>query len=169
MTARTLLLAALQLVACIGCDRRSRRPGAAADDAAAIARSAAAVVPPVPPPAPAPPPPLPDDLEPEAEPTPASTETVTIKLVADTRRQARVTWGRRDLGMAPLEIVRPRGSAPLDLLIVAPGCLPLRTRVFTDRNDVLALRLYTLREASALPGFSSNRDKAPSPTAKPRQ
>ena len=100
---------------------------------------------------------------------PTSTETVTIKLIADARRQARVTWGRKDLGMAPLEIVRPRGSAPLDLLIVAPGYLPLQTRVFTDRNDILALRLYTEREASVLPGFSSNRDKAPSPTPKQRQ
>ena len=163
MTVRTLLLAALQVVACTGGGARSRAPGAAVDGGAPIAPPAAAVVPPVPPP------PLPGDLEPEPEPAPASTETVTIKLVADARRQARVTWGRKDLGMAPLEIVRPRGSAPLDLLIVAPGYLPLRTRVFTDRNDVLALRLYTEREASVLPGFSSNRDKAPSPTAKPRQ
>jgi hypothetical protein len=155
-----LLLAALHVAACSG--SASRAPGAAADGGAAV--SPAAVAPPPPPP-----PPLPDDLEPEPEPAPASTETVTIKLIADARRQARVTWGRKDLGMAPLEIVRPRGSAPLDLLIVAPGYLPLRTRVFTDRNDVLALRLYTEREASVLSGFSSNRDKAPSPTAKPRQ
>jgi hypothetical protein len=160
MLMRTLpLLAALHVAACGGAP--SRAPGAAADGGAAVAPTAAVVAPP--------PPPLPDDLDPEAEPAPASAETVTIKLIADARRQARVTWGRKDLGVAPLEIVRPRGSAPLDLLIVAPGYLPLRTRVFTDRNDVLALRLYTEREASVLPGFSSNRDKAPSPTAKPRQ
>jgi hypothetical protein len=164
MTARALLLAALQVVACTGGRPPSPAP---ADGAAPIAPLGAAVVPPVPalPPAP----PLPDDLDPAPEPTPPSTATVTIKLVADARRQARVTWGRKDLGIAPLEIVRPRGSAPLDLLIVAPGYLPLRTRVFTDRNDVLALRLYTEREASVLPGFSSNRDKAPSPAPKPRQ
>jgi len=156
-----LLVAALHVAACTG-GAASRAPGAAADGGAPVVPSAAA-------PAPPPPPPLPDDLEPEPEPVPASTETVTIKLIAEARRQARVTWGRKDLGVAPLEIVRPRGSAPLDLLIVAPGYLPLRTRVFTDRNDVLALRLYTEREASVLPGFSSNRDKAPSPTPKPRQ
>jgi len=163
MTARALLLAVLQVVACTGGGARSR---AAAEGGAPIAPLGAAV-PPAPPPPPAPP--LPDDLDPAPEAAPASTATVTIKLVADARRQARVTWGRKDLGMAPLEIVRPRGSAPLDLLIVAPGYLPLRTRVFTDRNDVLALRLYTEREASVLPGFSSNRDKAPSPAPKPRQ
>jgi hypothetical protein len=160
---RALLpLAALHVAACGG-GASSRAPSAAAAGGSPVAPSAAVVA------APAPPPPLPGDLEPEPEPAPASTDTVTIKLIADARRQARVTWGRKDLGMAPLEIVRPRGSAPLDLLIVAPGYLPLRTRVFTDRNDVLALRLYTEREASVLPGFSGNRKHAPSPTTKPRQ
>src|SRR5688572_5047856 len=157
---RALLLATLHVAACSG-GASSRAPGAAAAGGATVAPSAVAVAPPPPPPA------LPGDLEPEPE--PASTETVTIKLIADARRQARVTWGRKDLGVAPLEIVRPRGSAPLDLLILAPGYLPLRTRVFTDRNDVLALRLYTEREAAVLPGFSSNRDKDPSLTTKPRQ
>jgi hypothetical protein len=156
---RAALLLLVAIVACTGAP--ARPPGAVADAGAAASPPAAA--------APAPPPPLPDDLEPAPEPAPASAETVTIKLIADARRQARVTWGRKDLGTAPLEIVRPRGSAPLDLLIVAPGYLPLHTRVFTDRNDTLALRLYTEREAAALPGFSSNRDRAPSPTTKPRQ
>ena len=108
--------------------------------------------------APAPPPvPLPADLEP----APvnggdgADAGTVKIKLVADSRRQAHVYWGRKDLGIAPLELVRPRGSAPLDLTVTAPDCLPLHTRVFTDRDDTLPLRLYTEREASGLPGYSA--------------
>ena len=63
-------------------------------------------------------------------------------------------WGRKELGVAPLEIVRPRGSGPLDLTVLAPECLPLHTRVFTDRDDTLSLRLYTEREASGLPGYS---------------
>jgi hypothetical protein len=161
MTRALLLLAALHVAACTGTRERSR-PGADGAHGDAVAPAVAV-------PAVAPAPPLPGDLEPEPEPAPASAKTVTIKLIADARRQARVTWGRKDLGMAPLEIVRPRGSAPLDLLIVAPGCLPLHTRVFTDRNDTLALRLYTEREAAVLPGFSSNRDKDPSLTTKPRQ
>jgi hypothetical protein len=99
--------------------------------------------------------PLPADLEPDtASYDRADAGTATIKLLADPRRQARVFWGRKDLGVAPLEIVRPRGSAPLDLLIQAPDCLPLHTRVFTDRDDVLSLRLYSEREAAGLPGYS---------------
>lgn len=112
--------------------------------------------------------PLPDDLEPapaqaqgqgqtQAQPQPQpndGADTVKIKLLADSRRQAHVYWGRKELGVAPLELVRPRGSGPLDLTVLAPECLPLHTRVFTDRDDTLSLRLYTEREASGLPGYS---------------
>ena len=95
-----------------------------------------------------------DDLEPAASDDRADAGTVTIKLLADARRQAHVFWGRKDLGVAPVVLVRPRGSAPMDLTIQAPDCLPLHTRVFTDRDDTLSLRLYTEREAAGLPGYS---------------
>ena len=143
------------MVATIGCSSRgggvvgagaAREP---ADDAAAS-------------PAPAP---VYDDLEPAASDDRADAGTVKIKLLADARRQAHVFWGRKDLGVAPLEIARPRGSAPLDLTIQAPDCLPLHTRVFTDRDDTLSLRLYTEREAAGLPGYSPTVTKGPSPTA----
>jgi hypothetical protein len=78
---------------------------------------------------------------------------VTIKLVADTAKKAHIFWGRKDLGVAPLEILRPRGSGPLDLLVSAPGFLPLHTRVFTDRDDVLSLRLYDAESARGLLGY----------------
>ena len=118
-----------------------------------------AEVPVVPPPAP-----LPADLEPAPVDDRADGGTVTIKLVVDARRQAHVTWGRKDLGVAPLEIVRPRGSAPLDLTIQAPGYLPLHTRAFTDRDDKLSLRLYSERDGVGLPGYAPPAP-APSPTA----
>ena len=82
-----------------------------------------------------------------------TSETVTIKLVADPARKARVSWGRKDLGFAPLEIQRPRGSGPLDLVVVAPGALTLHTRVYTDRDDKLALRLYAESEAPNMLGY----------------
>jgi hypothetical protein len=87
---------------------------------------------------------------PEADPT---SETVTIKLVADPQRKAQVFWGRKNLGLAPLELQRPRGSGPLDLVVIAPGALPLHTRVFTDRDDKLSLRLYSEAEAPNLLGY----------------
>ncbi|HVZ74093.1 MAG TPA: hypothetical protein VHJ20_17060 [Polyangia bacterium] len=87
---------------------------------------------------------------PEANPT---SEMITIKLVAEASRKARVFWGRKDLGFAPLELQRPRGSGPLDLLVVAPGALPLHTRVYTDRDDKLSLRLVNEADAPSLLGY----------------
>ena len=77
---------------------------------------------------------------------------VTVKLVADANRKAHVFWGRKDLGVAPLEIRRPRGSGPLDLLFVAPGFLPLHTRAFTDHDETLSVRLYDEESAASLLG-----------------
>ena len=77
---------------------------------------------------------------------------VTLKLLAGANRKAHVFWGRKDLGLAPLEIRRPRGSGPLDLLVVAPGFLPLHTRVFTDHDETLSVRLYDEEAAGGLLG-----------------
>ncbi len=94
--------------------------------------------------------PLPDEgPEPAA---PGGGPEVTLKLLVDANRKAHVFWGRKDLGVAPLEIRRPRGSGPLDLLVAAPGLLPLHTRLFTDHDDTLAVRLYDEDAASSLLG-----------------
>jgi len=147
-------------------------PRGGARDAGAAVTIVLPVVDAAPAPAPAP---LPDDLEP----APAQAQgqrndgadagTVKIKLLVDSRRQAHVYWGRKDLGVAPLEIVRARGSGPLDLTVLAPECLPLHTRVFTDRDDTLSLRLYTEREASGLPGYSVVAAPPSGPTKTRRQ
>jgi hypothetical protein len=98
-------------------------------------------------------------LEPEPdeprEPRPdAAPDTVKIKLVADQRAQAHVFWGRKELGVAPVEVIRPRGSGPLDLLVLADGYLPLHTRAFTDRSETLSLRLVPAAAAAGLPGYA---------------
>jgi hypothetical protein len=100
---------------------------------------------------------------PESNPT---SETVTIKLVADPARKARVFWGRKDLGLAPLELTRPRGSGPMDLVVVTPGAMTLHTRVFTDRDDKLALRLYAESEAPAMLGYREEQVPPPKPPGK---
>ena len=88
-------------------------------------------------------------------------DTVKIKVIVDARRQAHVTWGRKDFGVAPLEIERPRNSGPLDLIVVAPGYLPLHARALTDRDDVLSLRLYSAAEAPQLLGYRADAVPAP--------
>jgi hypothetical protein len=96
--------------------------------------------------------PLSDEAPEPAVPGSTGGPQVTLKLLADANRKAHVFWGRKDLGVAPLEIRRPRGSGPLDLLFVAPGFLPLHTRAFTDHDETLSVRLYDEEAASSLLG-----------------
>ncbi len=101
---------------------------------------------------PAPELPLSDEAPEPVVPGSAAGPQVTLKLLADANRKAHVFWGRKDLGVAPLEIRRPRGSGPLDLVFVAPGFLPLHTRAFTDHDETLSVRLYDEEAASSLLG-----------------
>jgi len=95
-----------------------------------------------------------------AEPGPP-VEMVTIHVLADPPQRARVVWGAKDFGLAPLDIHRPRGSGPLDLMLSAPGFLTLHTRAFTDRDNTLSVHLVPESEASRFPGYQS-----PAPTVK---
>jgi hypothetical protein len=82
-------------------------------------------------------------------------EKVKLKLWV-TPVTAEVVWGAKRLGTAgkePLEIERPRGSGPLDLVVRATGYLPFHTRLFTDRDDALTIRLITPAAAPGLLGY----------------
>jgi len=126
----------------VGCGAANRSPSPPAPAAGREATPAS----------PAPDLPLPDEAPEQVVPGSVSGPQVTLKLVADANRKAHVFWGRKDLGVAPLEIRRPRGSGPLDLLFVAPGFLPLHTRAFTDHDETLSVRLYDEEAASSLLG-----------------
>lgn len=129
-------------------------------------------LPPVAPPPPAVAPSVPastNELVVEAPESNPNSETVTIKLVAEQARKARVFWGRKDLGFAPLELQRPRGSGPLDLIVVTPGALTLHTRVFTDRDDRLALRFYAVADAPTMLGYRADDDPALKPPKNPAE
>jgi hypothetical protein len=145
------LVVALAFAACGGAPRDAEKaPAAVAAPLATPAplSRARAPKPPVTPAAP-----VEEALVEEAPEANPRSETVTIKLFAEPARKARVFWGRKDLGLAPLELSRPRGSGPLDLLVVAPGALPLHTRVFTDRDDKLSLRLVPESDAPSMLGY----------------
>ena len=90
-------------------------------------------------------------------------DTVKIKVLGAEKRQAHVLWGRKDFGVAPLEIERPRNSGPLDLVVIAPGYLPYHARAFTDRDDIISFRLYSAAEAPQLLGYRASEVPAPSP------
>lgn len=133
-------LAALVLALGAGCGAPPRAPVAPASGPPAAATPAAADLP------------L-DDEAPERIAPPTGGPEVTIKLVAEAGKQAHVFWGRKDLGVAPLEIHRPRGSGPLDLTVMAAGFLPLHTRAYTEHDETLALRLFDADGARGLLGY----------------
>jgi hypothetical protein len=89
----------------------------------------------------------------------APADLVTIHVLVEPPQRAHVIWGAKDFGLGPLDIRRPRGSGPLDLLVHAPGYLTLHTRAFTDRDNTLSVRLVPEAEAPRFPGY-----RAPSPS-----
>jgi hypothetical protein len=102
-------------------------------------------------------------LEVEARESNPSSEKVTIKLTV-WPVDANVFWGNKNLGVAgkqPLEIERPRGSGPVDLVARAPGYLPFHTRVFTDRDERLTVRLVRIEDAPQLLGYKRGAGGAP--------
>ena len=100
--------------------------------------------------------------EPERDPW---SDTIKVKVQVAERRQAHVVWGRKDFGVAPLEIERPRNSGPLDLVVIAPGYLPYHARAFTDRDDTISVHLYSAAEAPQLLGYRASEVPPPSVSA----
>jgi hypothetical protein len=108
--------------------------------------------------------PAPAPLQAEAREADPRSQNVKLKLWV-TPVTAEVFWGAKRLGAAgrePLEIERPRGSGPLDVVVRAAGYLPFHTRLYTDRDDALTVRLTT---PAAAPGLLGWKRAAP---AKPR-
>lgn len=99
-----------------------------------------------------------DPLVTEAKETDPRSETVRIKINVSPAITAGLFWGRRKLGetrpaQPSLEIDRPRGTGPLDLVIRADGFLPHHVRVFTDRDDRISVRLVRPADAPGLLGY----------------
>ncbi len=103
-------------------------------------------------------------LEPETpEANPYSAD-VTLRLTVTPALKAVVMWGGKTLaqlapGRMEADIVRPRGSGPLDLEIRADGYLPYHTRLYTDRDnrdgnaDKVTVRMYRDEDACGLLGY----------------
>lgn len=88
-------------------------------------------------------------------------ETVTLTLSISPPVKALVMWGSKQLARvtpdnSTVELQRPRSSGPLDLDIRAEGFLPHHTRLYSDRNDKVSVRLVRPTEAAGLLGFRSS-------------
>jgi hypothetical protein len=105
-------------------------------------------------------------------PPPSDAAAVAVQQVDPTKAQivigtvppsnATVTWGRTKLGRIkprqPLVVVRPRDSGPLDVMIRAPGYLPVQTRAHTFADSKLMVKLTRIEDKATLLGYRAPLD-----------
>jgi hypothetical protein len=110
-----------------------------------------------------------EEAEVKVEEAEASPESPNVRLrleVHPKTHRSKVYWGRKLLGVAPLDFQRPRRSGPLELVIQAEGYLDYHTRMFTDRDETLVVRMVHLSEQNTLLGFRQTADAGASPTVR---
>ena len=95
----------------------------------------------------------------QAEP-PKTTATIVFTTIPATN--ARVMWGKKLLGTigpkAPLYIVRPRDTGPLDVMVLAPGYLPVQTRAHTFADNKVSVKLTLPDQKQTLWGYRTPLD-----------
>lgn len=101
--------------------------------------------------------------DPSAEPAvPADPTKVQVVFATMPPSHATVRWGKALLGKIkprqPLVITRPRDSGPLDVVIRAPGYLPVQTRAHTFSDTRLLVKLTPLDQKSTLLGYRAPLD-----------
>lgn len=103
---------------------------------------------------PAPPP------APVIPPAPVKPRPVKIRItVRSVPPKAKVSWGRKKLGVTPVFLDRPRDSGPVDLVVRSDGFFPVHVRAYTFRNDKLVVRLTKLEDRLTL--FGAKHEPAP--------
>jgi hypothetical protein len=95
---------------------------------------------------------------------PAKPKPTKIRLfVKSIPPKALVTWGKKKLGPTPVQIDRPYGSGPMDLIVKSDGYFPVHTRAYTFKNNVVWVRLTKLTDKMALFGARQELEPSPSP------
>lgn len=88
--------------------------------------------------------------------------TATIVFTTTPATHARVMWGKRLLGnigpKAPLVITRPRDTGPLDVMVYAPGYIPVQTRAHTFSDNKVSVKLTTPEQKQTLWGYRAPLD-----------
>jgi hypothetical protein len=84
-------------------------------------------------------------------------------IVKSVPPKALVTWGKKKLGPTPVQIDRPYGSGPMDLIVKSDGYFPIHTRAYTFKNYVLWVKLTKLTDKMTLFGARQEIEPSPSP------
>ena len=87
---------------------------------------------------------------------------VQIVIATTPPANATVTWGKAKLGRIkprqPLVLVRDRDSGPLDVVVRAPGYLPVQTRAHTFSDARVFVKLTPISMKSTLLGYRAPLD-----------
>jgi hypothetical protein len=103
-------------------------------------------------------PPAPTAGAPAGAPKPPSANVrIVFTVLPSSTKKATVTWGKKHLGViaphAPLIVVRPRDSGPLDVVVRADNCVPVQTRAYTFEDSKVAVKLTPNDQKSTLLGY----------------
>lgn len=92
-----------------------------------------------------------------APPIPPGRAAITLSIrsvnAANTKVPAKVMWGRQLLGETPLSLQWPADSGPLDVVVAAPGHVPVHTRLYTFADDKVVVKLVDDEGKKALFGY----------------
>ncbi len=83
-----------------------------------------------------------------------------VKIIVNTtpRKRAWVYYGRKKLGLTPLELELPYNSGPRDVVVKAKGFITVNTRLYTLKDEKVIVSLTREEEAHLLFGY---REKIP--------
>ena len=83
----------------------------------------------------------------------ALSEHVKLELKTTPKVRASVRYGRKRLGYTPLKTKLKRDSGPVDIVIKAEGYITLNTRIFTNADTKLTVKLTKEEDANTLYGY----------------
>ncbi len=96
----------------------------------------------------------------EAPPSAAAATSPTVRIVftiVPTTKKATVTWGKKRLGIiaphAPLIVMRPRDSGPLDVVVKSDGYVTVQTRAYTFADNKVSVKLTAVDQKSTILGY----------------
>ncbi|MEO6952898.1 MAG: hypothetical protein ABI321_13920 [Polyangia bacterium] len=74
-----------------------------------------------------------------------------------------VHWGKKNLGLTPLTVERPRDSGPVDLVLRGTGFFPMHTRAYTVKNDTISVKMVKLADRMTVFGAKAEVPVTPDP------
>lgn len=91
--------------------------------------------------------------------------TLSVRTInaANVKVPAKVMWGRRLIGETPLSVPWPADSGPVDIVVQAPGHVPVHTRLYTFADDKVVVKMVDDEGKKTLFGYKREVPAAPAP------